>query len=124
MRQRCQSLFCGLTQPHGSRNQHSSLCPERGILHPNGFGSHSYAACKAQTGLPDTSGSKYQALYFQKMKSTTTFAAGVAVLQGIEGTPTSALTGLEFWIPTNDGSHCGAGAPRYNVRVKTTAGPS
>src|SRR5947209_6954913 len=94
------------------------------ILHPNGFGAHSYAAWKAQTGLPDTVGNKNQALYFQKMTSTATFAAGIAVFQGIEGTPTSALTGLEFWIPTNDFSHCGAGAPRYNVRVKTTAGPS
>src|SRR5690349_8113878 len=72
------------------------------ILHPNGFGSHSYAAWKAQVGLPDTSGTKDQALYFQKMTSTSTFAAGVAVFQGIEGTPTSALTGLEFWIPIND----------------------
>jgi len=94
------------------------------ILHPNGFGAHSYAAWKAQVGLPDSSGNKNQALYFQKMTSTSTVAAGVAVFQGIEGTPTSALTGLEFWIPINDMSHCGAGAPRYNVRVKTTAGPS
>src|SRR5438105_9135965 len=83
------------------------------ILHPNGFGEHSYAAWKAQTGLPDTAGNKNQSLYFQKMTSTTTFAAGIAVFQGIEGTSTSALTGLEFWIPNNDGSHCGAGAPRY-----------
>lgn len=94
------------------------------ILHPNGFGAHSYAAWKAQTGLPDTSGNKNQALYFQKMTTTPTVAAGVAVFQGIEGTPTSALTGLEFWIPENDLSHCGAGAPRFNVRVKPTAGPS
>src|SRR6266446_2294458 len=77
------------------------------ILHPNGFGEHSYAAWKAQVGLPDTSGNKFQALYFQKMTTTPTFAAGVAVFQGIEGLPVSSLTGLSFWIPTNDMSHCG-----------------
>jgi hypothetical protein len=94
------------------------------ILHPNGFGPHSYAAWKAQAGLPDTAGNKNQALYFQKMTSTTTVAAGVAVFQGIEGMPVSALTGLEFWIATGDGSHCGAGAPRFDLRVKPTVGPS
>ena len=92
------------------------------ILHPDGFGEHSYAAWKAQVGLTDTIGGKNQALYFQKMTATTAFAAGVATFQGIEGTPTNVLTGLEFWIATSDGSHCGAGAPRFNVRVKPTAG--
>jgi len=94
------------------------------ILHPNGFGEHSYAAWKAQQGLLDTSGNSNQALYFQKMTTTATFAAGVAVFQGIEGTPVGSLTGLEFWIPINDNSHCGAGAPRFNVRVKPAIGPS
>ena len=94
------------------------------ILHPNGFGEHSYAAWKAHQGLPDLSGNADQALYFQKMTTTATFAAGVAVFQGIEGTPVGSLTGLEFWIPINDGSHCGAGAPRFNVRVKPAVGPS
>lgn len=91
------------------------------ILHPNGFGEHSYAAWKAQVGLPDSAGNSNQALYFQKMTATATFAAGVATFQGIEGTPTTALTGLEFWISIPD-SHCGAGAPRFNIRAKPTAG--
>jgi len=92
------------------------------ILHPNGFGEHSYAAWKAQEGLGDSNGNKNQALYMQKMTATTTFAAGVAVIQGIEGTPTGAVSGLSFYV-RND-SHCGAGAPRWNIRVKPALGPS
>ena len=92
------------------------------ILHPNGFGQHSYAAWKAQQGMPDDSGSSNQALYFQKMTATTTFAAGVAVVEGIEGLPVEQLTGLS-WYYRDDG-HCGAGAPRWDVRIKPPTGPS
>jgi hypothetical protein len=90
------------------------------ILHPNGFGEHSYASWKAQQGLTDSSGAKNQALYFQKMTTTVTFAAGLAVFKGIEGLPTSQLTGLSFWV--RDDGHCGAGAPRFNIRVRPTVG--
>ena len=86
------------------------------ILHPNGFGEHSYASWKADEGLPDSSGAKDQALYFQKMTSTATFAAGVAVFKGIEGLPANELTGLSFYWRTD--GHCGAGAPRFNIRVR------
>src|SRR5688500_13748910 len=48
-------------------------------LHPSGFGEHSYASWKGGEGLPDSTGSKDQALYFQKDTATATFAAGVAV---------------------------------------------
>ena len=84
-------------------------------LHPNGFGPHSYSSWKAQQGEPDSTGGANQALYFQKMTATTTNAAGVAVVTGLEGTPASDLQGLE-WQHRNDG-HCGAGAPRWNVTV-------
>lgn len=82
-------------------------------LHPAGFGQKSYSAWKAKQGLPDTKGADDQALYFQKMTVTTTFAAGVAVIRGIAGTPAEDLTGLS-WDHREDG-HCGAGAPRWNV---------
>jgi hypothetical protein len=85
-----------------------------GLLHPSGFGQHSYSAWKADQGLPDSRGNKDQALYFQKLTSTATFAAGVAVFKGFEGEPTSAVLPLEFWWRTD--GHCGAGAPRFNVR--------
>src|SRR3954452_14363920 len=84
-------------------------------LHPSGFGTHSYSAWKAHQGLPDSKGNDDQALYFQKMVPSTTFAAGVAVIKGVEGLPVSALDGLS-WDHRTDG-HCGAGAPRWNVGV-------
>jgi hypothetical protein len=87
-------------------------------LHPSGFGDHSYSSWKAHEGLPDTRGGDAQALYFQKMTATTTFAAGVAVIRGLEGTPASELTGLG-WDHRVDG-HCGAGAPRWNVNLRNT----
>jgi hypothetical protein len=79
-------------------------------LHPSGFGPKSQATWKAQQGLPDSQGNANHALYLQKFVPTSTFAAGVAVVNGAEG---MVLTGLE-WEHRDDG-HCGAGAPRWNV---------
>jgi hypothetical protein len=89
-------------------------------LHPSGFGTHSYASWKAGEGLPDNNGSKNQALYFQKMTTTATVAAGVVLIKGFEGMPASDLTGLS-WDHRTDG-HCGAGAPRWNVGLADSAG--
>ena len=90
-------------------------------LHPSGFGEHSYSAWKGQQGLPDNTGNQNQALYFQKMTSTATNAAGVAVIKGFEGLPVSSLKHLEFWWGI-DGD-CGAGAPRFDVFVQPPIGP-
>jgi hypothetical protein len=89
-------------------------------LHPSGFGEHSYASWKAQQGLADSHGTKSQALYFQKMTTTATVAAGVVLIKGLEGLPSSELTGLS-WDHREDG-HCGAGAPRWNVGITTSTG--
>lgn len=90
-------------------------------LHPNGFGPNSYSSWKAQQGEADPQGNARQALYFQKMTSTVTNAAGVAVVTGLEGTNASDLQGLE-WQHRNDG-HCGAGAPRWNITVSNPSSP-
>jgi hypothetical protein len=90
------------------------------VLHPNGFGEHSYSSWKADEGLPDSTGAKDQALYFQKDTATSTVAAGVAVIKGVEGMDTAALAPLEFWWRTD--THCGAGAPRFNVRFQPAVG--
>jgi len=83
-------------------------------LHPSGFGQKSYAAWKAQEGLQDRNGAADdQALYFQKLTSTTTFAAGVAVFKGVRGFQASELEGTSFWYRV--GGHCGAGAPRFTL---------
>jgi hypothetical protein len=89
-------------------------------LHPSGFGEHSYSAWKAHEGLPDSNGKDDQALYFQKRTATAAFAAGVAVIKGLEGRPASDLTGLG-WDHRVDG-HCGAGAPRWNVNLRDALG--
>jgi hypothetical protein len=87
-------------------------------LHPSGFGQHSYTSWKGGEGLPDSNGNKNQALYFQKMTSTATFAAGVALFKGFEGQPVSSIEGLSFWYGID--GHCGAGAPRFNLRYQPT----
>jgi hypothetical protein len=51
---------------------------------------------------------------------TATFAAGVAVVNGVEGMPASTVTGLS-WEHRDDG-HCGAGAPRWNVTYRDSGG--
>jgi hypothetical protein len=89
-------------------------------LHPSGFGEHSYAAWKAQEGLPDNTGNKDQFLYFQKETTTATVAAGVAVFKGVAGMNTSELDPLAFSYEI--GGHCGAGAPRFNLRVEVAPG--
>jgi hypothetical protein len=89
-------------------------------LHPAGFGTMSYSAWKAQQGTADDQGSANEALYFQKMTSTVTVAAGVAVINGVEGLPVDDLTGLSWWH--REDGHCGAGAPRWNVGVQDSTG--
>lgn len=89
-------------------------------FHPDGFGRDSYAAWKAQEGLPDSRGDSNQALYFQKLVPTSTFTAGVAEIKGLEGMPVSSLSGLS-WDHRVDG-HCGAGAPRWNLTFSDSAG--
>jgi hypothetical protein len=89
-------------------------------IHPEGFGQDSYAAWKAHEGLPDSKGNADMALYFQKMTTTSTFAAGVAKVTGLEGQPLSALVGLS-WEHRTDG-WCGAGAPRWDVIVSDQSG--
>lgn len=89
-------------------------------LHPDGFGQQSYAAWKAHDGLPDSKGNADAGLYFQKMTTTATFAAGVAKITGLEGQPVSAITNLS-WEHRTDG-WCGAGAPRWDVIVSDASG--
>src|SRR4051812_29062664 len=40
------------------------------VLHPSGFGEHSYSSWKGGEGLADSTGAKQQALYFQKNTAT------------------------------------------------------
>ncbi|MFL5603408.1 MAG: hypothetical protein ACJ77R_08370 [Gemmatimonadaceae bacterium] len=90
------------------------------VLHPDGFGQDSYAAWRAHEGLQDSRGSADHALYFQKMTTTATVAAGVARIMGLDGRPLSAIVGLS-WEHRIDG-WCGAGAPRWDIIVSDASG--
>jgi hypothetical protein len=90
-------------------------------LHPAGFGEKSKANWKAMEGRPDSGPQdSNQALYMQKGVPTPQNAAGVAVIKGLEGQTADVLTGLS-WEHRTD-SHCGAGAPRWLLGVRTTGG--
>ena len=89
-------------------------------LHPSGFGEKSYAAWKAKQGLPDRAGNDNQSLYFQKFVPTGVVAAGVAIVKGFTNVPVTQMDGLHFWRRLD--GHCGAGAPRWNVRFQPAAG--
>src|SRR6266704_6605138 len=84
-------------------------------LHPGGLGEQSFAKWEAHEGEPDSKGNADQALYFQKLTATATFAAAFAVIDGLQGQAASELTNLS-WEHRPDG-WCGAGAPRWNVVV-------
>ena len=90
-------------------------------LHAGGFGEGSFAAWKSQQGQPDTKGNGNFALYFQKMTTTATNAAAFAVITGFEGQDVSTLT--LSWDHRTDG-WCGAGAPRWNLRITGHSGAS
>jgi len=89
-------------------------------LHPGGLGEQSFAKWEPQQGEPDSKGSADQALYFQKMTATATFAAAFAVIDGLQGQPASVLTNLS-WEHRTDG-WCGAGAPRWNIGLSDATG--
>src|SRR2546430_681100 len=89
-------------------------------LDPGGLGEQSFAKWESHEGEPDAKGNADQALYFQKMVATPVFAAGFAVIDGLQGQPATALTALS-WDHRADG-WCGAGAPRWNVGVTDASG--
>ena len=85
-------------------------------LHPSGFGEKSYAAWKAHEGEADSTGGAAHALYFQKNTSTATYAAGVAVFNGIDDLKLP-VAGLKLAFDRRVDGVCGGGAPRFNVTL-------
>jgi hypothetical protein len=108
------ALSVALAAPAGVR----AAAPAAGwTLHPDGFGTKSYAAWRAHEGEADDRGNADQALYFQKLVPTAVPAAGVAVFDVPEGTTVADITPLGFDYRVAD-SHCGAGAPRFNLQYR------
>lgn len=86
------------------------------------FGDGTKAAWKSGEGLIDAKGTRFQALLLQKATLTSTFSAAYAQVKGLEGLPPSALARLR-WEHRND-THCGAGAPRWNINITGATGNS
>src|SRR5438093_4422124 len=88
-----------------------------GIGCPNGTG-YNDPACAAGN---DSSDKHNQGLLLAKTGPTATNASAFAVISGVKG-PVTEL-GYDIRKPTNAGtdmgSHCGAGAPRFNVETTT-----
>ncbi len=64
------------------------------------------------TGLPDPRGVVHNGLVLEKNGATSTNAAGGAVISGAAGSTLS-----EVGYDIKDGTHCGAGAPRFNLEA-------
>jgi hypothetical protein len=78
------------------------------------------ASTFADTGCPSTDPKdhKFEGLLLSKIGPTENFAAAGAKLEGVKG---MTITELGYDIRT--GSHCGAGAPRFNVVTVGPTGP-
>jgi hypothetical protein len=104
-------------EPLLSANSQSGL-----QLRIGAFGDGTKAAWKSGEGLIDAKGSRFQALLLQKATLTSTFSAAYAQVKGLEGLAPAALVRLR-WEHRND-THCGAGAPRWNVNITGATGSS
>lgn len=71
------------------------------------------AAWVAKQGLPDAGNSDH-ALVLKKGCPTTTNAAALATIDGVQGMTVAATAQLGYDIKSD--SPCGAGSPRFNVR--------
>ena len=86
------------------------------------FGDGTKAQWKSGEGLLDAKGSRFQALLLQKATATATFSAAYAIVKGLDGLPTSTLS-LLAW-EHRDNTHCGGGAPRWNLNFTGATGNS
>lgn len=82
------------------------------------FGAKTYSSWKANEGLPDSTGTADQALYFQKRVPTAHPSVALAFVRGVAGKPASFLTGLQSrleWERRNDGQ-CAPGRLENGTR--------
>lgn len=81
---------------------------------PNYYQGPNVAEWRTGVGLSDGKGtSTNYALYFSKMTGTFTDSGSGAYVRNVNGITLSAI-GYDYKV----GSHCGAGAPRFNVYVE------
>jgi len=92
-------------------------CPTSAAIVTLDVSGNPQSGTSADSGCPtaDSKDHKFEGLLLSKIGPTANFAAAGAKLEGVKGI---ILTELGYDIRT--GSHCGAGAPRFNV---VTTGP-
>jgi hypothetical protein len=100
------------------------------VIHPSGFGSHSYARWKTNVGLADSGGSVNFAMYMQHLTPATETSAGRAVvaIEGFDSEPVGiapGVTSLEFYVRLTNpsllnpsGVECTTTSPRFSVRYR------
>ena len=96
------------------------------VVHPNGFGPHSYARWQPRTGLADSGGSVNFAMLLVHLTPATVAATARAVvaIEGFDGEPVglTGVSGLEFFVRTTDQngaptpSECSLTSPRFSIR--------
>jgi hypothetical protein len=117
------SLAVGIAAPaHAASSNQFTLDlwtlqdPDPNRPEPNYYQGPNLAEWRPGAGLPDGNGGGNDAntaLYFQKFTGTFTDSGAGAYIRGIKGITLSEL-GYDFRAD----SHCGAGAPRFNVYVE------
>ncbi len=94
---------------------------------PTVVGSYMDAACSPANGGGDSRDKNNEGLLMAKTGPTANDAAAVADLQGVKGIELTEL-GYDLRKPDADvtlgarGSHCGAGAPRFDITLQNSVG--
>jgi hypothetical protein len=122
------AVCLGATSLFAAQNTCPGCSEPAKVVHPNGFGSESYARWKANVGLKDSGGNVNFAMYMQHMTPPTEAATGKAVvaIEGFDGSAVGiapGVTSLAFYVrtlgpapffaPTGE---CTATSPRFSVR--------
>ncbi|TMB93830.1 MAG: hypothetical protein E6J42_12335 [Chloroflexi bacterium] len=103
------------------------------VVHPNGFGPHSYARWQPKTGLGDSGGSNAFSMLLVHLTPATITATAKAVvaIEGFDGEPVGlgGVTSLELFVREKDafGNPTGectlTGGPRFSIRYRISSPP-
>jgi hypothetical protein len=88
-------------------------------LHPAGGDAQTYAAWRAQEGLPDDLGQADQGLYFTS-GDFQPGAAAVAIVEGVQERPVTLLFGLEYEYRID--GRCDVFSPRWTIAIRGKSG--
>ena len=100
------------------------------VVHPNGFGPHSYARWQPKTGLADSGGTNDFSMLLVHLTppTITATARAVVAIEGFDGEPVGNITDLHFYVRTTDSNgaattECTATSPRFSIRYRVPSVP-